>query len=100
FTHTVTQAGGGSSTTQLVWQELPVQDAPISRLCMDMAPFTARGESVLYGGGWDSTQFKDTWVWDGASWTQRRPAHNPGERCGHAMAYDAAHQQVVLFGGW
>jgi hypothetical protein len=67
---------------------------------MDMAPFTSRGEAVLYGGGYDGTTFTDTWVWNGSGWIQKHPAHNPGARCSHAMAYDAADQQVVLFGGF
>ena len=43
--------------------------------------------------------FNDTWVWDGSNWTQKSPQTSPPGRQGHAMAYDAAHGQVVLFGG-
>ena len=32
-------------------------------------------------------------------WALKSPAVSPTARTGHAMAYDAAHQQVVLFGG-
>src|ERR1017187_8623610 len=32
-------------------------------------------------------------------WYQQSPAANPGGRFDHAIAYDAAHGQVVLFGG-
>jgi hypothetical protein len=42
----------------------------------------------------------DTWVWDGTNWVQKFPANAPPARHGHAMAYDAARGQVVLFGGW
>ncbi len=59
-----------------------------------MAFDDARQRLVLFGG---STA--DTWVLDGAIWTQRFPAASPPARDGHAMAYDAARQRVVLFGG-
>lgn len=100
WTFTITQTAGGSMLSQLVWQEATTPDAPISRLCLAMAPFPTRGQAVLYGGNADGTTFSDTWVWNGSTWTQVHPAHNPGPLCAHAMAYDAAHDQVVLFGGW
>ena len=40
-----------------------------------------------------------TWTWDGHVWTQHHPVHAPGPRVGAAMAYDAAHERLVLFGG-
>ena len=33
-------------------------------------------------------------------WTQKLPASSPSGRKGQAMAYDSAHGQVVLFGGY
>jgi len=99
-TVTVTQAGGGPAVSQLVWQQVALADAPTSRLCMAMASFPARQQAVLYGGAASGTSFTDTWVWDGSHWAQSFPAHNPGARCGHAMAYDAARGQVLLFGGF
>ncbi len=41
----------------------------------------------------------DTWVWDGTNWTEKTPVNSPSAREGATMAYDAAHGQVVLFGG-
>ena len=38
-------------------------------------------------------------MWNGTNWTQKSPATSPPARFSHAMAYDAAHGQVVLFGG-
>jgi hypothetical protein len=35
-----------------------------------------------------------------STWTQRRPSVAPASRWGHAMAYDAVRQRVVLFGGY
>ena len=39
----------------------------------------------------------DTWTWDGTDWTLRTPVHSPPARDLLGMAYDAAHEQVVLF---
>lgn len=55
------------------------------------SPFPRKGTVVYY---------RDTWVWNGTDWTQRNPAQAPLERFAHAMAYDAARKQVVLFGGF
>jgi M6 family metalloprotease-like protein len=99
LTFTVTQAAGGPTVSQLVWQDLDLKDAPTARMCMDMCRSVSAGEAVLYGGAWNTTGFTDTWMWNGSVWTQKQPAHNPGVRCGHAMAYDAERGQVVLFGG-
>jgi hypothetical protein len=99
-TVSVKQAGGGPAVSQLVWQQVDLPDAPISRLCMAMASFPGRQQAVLYGGGSFGTTLTDTWVWDGSRWAQSFPAHNPGPRCDHAMAYDAARGQVLLFGGF
>jgi len=48
------------------------------------------------GGGY----FSDTWEWNGTNWLGRSPLNSPGPRYGHAMAYDAVRQRVVLFGGF
>ena len=44
--------------------------------------------AILFGG-----------LAEGADWTHLSPAAQPPARAGHAMVYDAAHGQVVLFGG-
>src|ERR1051326_5430903 len=66
-----------------------------------MAYDAAHGQTVLFGGYTNIGfgLFNDTWVWDGASWTQKSPANSPTPRAAYAMAYDAARGQVVLFGG-
>jgi hypothetical protein len=62
----------------------------------------ARGRLVLYAG-YASAQDRDladTWEWDGQAWEDVTPkSGGPGDRSGHAMAYDAARGRVVLFGG-
>lgn len=61
----------------------------------------ARQQVVLFGGSVGTpTPLGDTWIWDGAAWTQKFPVHSPGLRSQFRMPYDAARAQVVLFGGW
>ena len=65
-----------------------------------MAYDAALEKVVMHGGDVGINDFSaDTWVWDGADWTQKHPANNPPPRAFPAMTYDAAHGQVVLFGG-
>jgi hypothetical protein len=40
-----------------------------------------------------------TWSWDGSTWTQKMLAVNPPPRFAAGMAFDAARQQMILFGG-
>jgi len=66
-----------------------------------MAYDDARGQIVLFGGagGANGADTNQTWIWDGTNWRQMQPKVSPPAREGHAMAYDAASQKVVLFGG-
>jgi uncharacterized protein (TIGR03437 family) len=41
----------------------------------------------------------DTWVWDGSNWTQVSPFISPPGRVDATMAFDAAHGQLIMFGG-
>jgi hypothetical protein len=63
-----------------------------------MAYDAARRHVVLFGGSGRQQWFADTWIWDGALWTQVAET-GPEARGRHAMAYDGARQQIVLFGG-
>ena len=68
-----------------------------------MAYHGGRAVSVLFGGQPDnpnSAYVNDTWEWDGTDWAQRSPLTSPPARGGHAMVYDRARAQVVLFGGY
>lgn len=61
-------------------------------------------EIVLFGGSSSHTAtcvtfVNQTWIWNGATWTEKYPATPPAARGGHGLAYDAARGQVVLFGG-
>jgi hypothetical protein len=85
------------------WEQKSPNTSPPGREGHAMAPDVARRAIVLFGGFGFSNDpsglFADTWVWDGANWEEKFPATSPSLRAGHSLAYDAAHQDVVLFGG-
>jgi galactose oxidase-like protein len=56
---------------------------------------------VLFGGGSGGEDQNTTWLWDqvGATWVLLAPGHSPLAREGAGMAYDAALDRVILFGG-
>jgi len=47
----------------------------------------------------ENQSWSTIWVWDGFNWTKISPTNSPRPRAEHALAYDSANQQVVLFGG-
>ncbi len=84
------------------WNQRAPNLGPTRRSGAALAFDGIRQRTLLFGGlqeSPDSTSAGDTWEWDGASWTQQAPATSPGARDGHAMAWDAARQRAVLFGG-
>ncbi|MBL9016286.1 MAG: hypothetical protein JNL83_19010, partial [Myxococcales bacterium] len=62
-----------------------------------------RGVAVMFGGIEDDTPspnvYGETWLWDGLGWLNASPTTSPSSRAWAAMAYDAARDRVVLFGG-
>jgi hypothetical protein len=83
------------------WTQKSPANSPSARDGHAMAYDAARGQVVLFGGCCFNSinDLSDTWVWDGSNWTQKSPANSPALRDTHALAYDSAHGQVVLFGG-
>jgi Divergent InlB B-repeat domain/Galactose oxidase, central domain/Kelch motif len=83
------------------WTQKSPAVSPPAREAYAMAYDAARQKVVLFGGASGASTLSDTWVWDGntATWTHMTPATSPPARAWHSMAYDAARQQVVLFGG-
>ncbi len=75
-------------------------DAPGAWLLFSaMAYDSARGVSVLFGGGIGSNvHVGNTWEWDGMAWSLRSTG-GPAPRAFHSMAYDSARGVTVLFGG-
>lgn len=84
------------------WTQLNPPVKPSARYEHSMAYDVARQRVVLFGGTSQSlgiTWFRDTWEWDGTTWTLRAQASGPSAEAQHSMAYDAASQRTVLFGG-
>lgn len=85
---------------------VPINGVP-QRVDTALAYDSARGQTVLFGGAqvttYNSTDWllahADTWTHGATGWQQLRPAASPAPRARHAMAYDAARQRTVLFGG-
>ena len=51
-------------------------------------------------GGNNGGNLSDTWAWNGTTWTQRFPAVSPIARQGHALTFDGARGETVLFAGF
>jgi hypothetical protein len=88
------------------WQRAEPATAPPAR---DLAAFTfdsRRGVAILFGGnaaanGWAPVvPAGDTWEWSGSIWTPLATRHMPPASVGPALAYDAARDEVLLFGGY
>ncbi len=75
---------------------------PTARRGHTMTFDSLRGVTVLFGGGCSTPTWPplcgDTWEWDGVAWSMRSSG-GPSPRVGGRMAYDAARQASVLFGG-
>lgn len=75
------------------WKIIPqLAIDPVARVTYD----ARRGRVVLVG---ESGGQLRTWELDGSTFTLRAPAASPGRRRRSAIAYDAARERVVLFGG-
>jgi uncharacterized protein (TIGR03437 family) len=89
------------------WTQEPLlPTVPLARYGHAMAFDSAQGQVVLFGGISEFNSpaagavLSDTWVWDGSNWTEESPQTSPSARAGHATAFDSAHGQTVLFGGY
>jgi hypothetical protein len=86
------------------WTRQTPMAAPSPRTGAAMVYDTATGQLLLFGGS--SHPFSgggylgDTWTWDGTTWTQLHPATSPPARHNADMIYDAASNEVILFGGY
>jgi len=68
-----------------------------------MAYDPGEGKVVVFGGSISGDSYNDeTWVYDpvGDDWTELSPANRPNGRYSASMAYDAASDRIVLFGGY
>jgi Galactose oxidase, central domain len=83
------------------WTELSPPVSPPAREYAAMAYDPAMKEVLLFGGTDSSQQtyFDDTWAFHAGRWTQLDPSSSPTSRAGASMVYDAADNEIVLFGG-
>jgi uncharacterized protein (TIGR03437 family) len=85
------------------WTQQNPQTSPTGRGTPRMAYDSMHSQVVLFGGGNGNPvnhgYLNDTWIWDGANWTQSQPAQSPTPRSNTGIAYDSVHGQTVVFGG-
>ena len=85
-------------------EQLPASEGPPPRADASLTWDAARGVAVLYGGN-PATEPKrllgDTWIWRDGTWEEVPLPRDEtcGPRAWHSAAYDAAREEVVLFGG-
>ncbi len=84
------------------WTELHPATSPDRRGGAAMA-YDRYSSSVIlvdgYRAGVGDKAYRDTWRWDGSTWTQLHPLHQPGTREWAAMADAPSLRHLVLFGG-
>jgi hypothetical protein len=59
----------------------------------------SRNKTVLFGGAQSGHTMNDIWEWDGIQWTKIGTEEGPDARYPAGFVYDAAHQNILLFGG-
>jgi hypothetical protein len=91
------------SWTGTTWVQLHPASSPPPQSSGAMAYDPATRQILLFGGSQASSSgtvyLKQTWAWDGATWTKLAPKTVPAARASAGMAYDTATSQLVLFGG-
>lgn len=88
------------------WNRTSVSDnVPPELVEHRLAYDSTRDRIVLFGGLTRRPPYEDfhsatgeTWEWNGHDW-EFKASTGPGGLIGHAMAFDAVHNQTVLFGG-
>ena len=89
-----------AATTSLNWVHVSTAQAPAGRVYAAMSYDSLRSRTVLVGGSNNpSSNFADTWEWNGSSWTLRTPPTSPPGLIGAAMVFDSSRGVSVLFGG-
>lgn len=84
------------------WSQLSPATSPSARFGAAMAYDPTLGRMVLFGGmqgATADTQLNDTWTFDGTTWVPVDTPGAPSARVGALLAYDAADETLVLFGG-
>jgi hypothetical protein len=86
------------------WTEQQPARSPSARTGGAMVYDPATRQLLLFGGstdqGTEGGYQGDTRVWTGRTWRHLHPATSPSARHNADMIYDAATQDVILFGGY
>jgi hypothetical protein len=98
--------GGRDTNAFQLQQDTWEWDGVVWKQVEDVGPSQRQGagmvgsvDGLLLFGGTDGVDFfGDTWAWDGEHWRQRQDI-GPSPRHTPAMAWDAARNRAVLFGG-
>lgn len=86
------------------WTQKQLVPAPSPRSSPAMAYDPVHGQTLLFGGNTVNVgappNLNDTWAWDGAKWTALSPGNSPPAlNAIPAMAFDAAHNRIMLLLG-
>ena len=85
------------------WTDVTPASGPPGRGWTQLAYDAAANRMIMFAG-WSfgaGASYGDTWSLSGGAWSQIiAQASGPGIRDSHGMAYDAARQRVVVFGGY
>jgi hypothetical protein len=78
------------------WVQIATPNAPAPRTLPGMAYDAVRDRVVMHGGADASGVLRDTWEFDGTTWTRR--SENGPALVGLSMVYDAARNRILMIG--
>ena len=86
------------------WTQKSPATSPPAREFFALAYDAATSNVVLFGGDnansfTGTSNFSDTWTWNGTNWTLQSPANSPAARISPSMMYDPVPGNLVLYGG-
>lgn len=84
----------GATVAQTNWIRRLPSPSPSARCNPAMAFDSLRGITVLFGGSASGIEFRDTWQYDGTTWTVR--LHAPSPPSGSHMVFDSLRGVCVL----
>jgi hypothetical protein len=84
-----------------VWLKINPVNAPPARAAMAMT-YDPLSKKVVSFGGFDSSgsYYNDTWLFDGATWTQAATGSAPPVRAAAAITVDRVSGKLIMFGGF
>lgn len=84
------------------WTNMTTSVRPSPRRGTAMSYDFWNGQTILFGGANNTSQFNDTWRYDlrNNKWLNMKPSSIPPISWKHTMVYDFQSSQIVVFGGW